>query len=130
MKKTIIGCMVILAIATIAALNIQLNTMGNKLSNISLANVEALAKSDTPYNTNGSDYTKGYINDPKECKVSEVVTCTIGFTIPPWIPYIGGLKCEYEYTTTVELAGTMNHCTYTGNKDSSCTYYSCKKNGT
>jgi len=47
MKKKIIGSIAILAIATVAAFNIQLNTTtGNKLSDISLANVEALAAID------------------------------------------------------------------------------------
>jgi len=48
MKKTIIGSIAIVAIAAVAAFNVQLNTTDNKLSNISLANVEALAKTDTP----------------------------------------------------------------------------------
>jgi len=43
MKKTIIGSIAIIAIAAVAAFNVQLNTTDNKLSNISLANVEALA---------------------------------------------------------------------------------------
>ena len=57
MKKTIIGSIAILVIATVAAFNIQLNTMDSKLSSISLVNVEALAKPDTPLP--GNDGTKG-----------------------------------------------------------------------
>ena len=43
MKRKILSGIVILAIAIVAALNVSLSTKSNDLSNISLANVEALA---------------------------------------------------------------------------------------
>jgi len=49
MKKTIIGSIAIVAIAAVVAFNLQLNTMtGNKLANVSLMNIEALAAGDKP----------------------------------------------------------------------------------
>ena len=43
MKRKILGGIAILAIAAVAALNVNLGNQGNWLSDISLANVEALA---------------------------------------------------------------------------------------
>ena len=43
-KKKIFGSIVVLAIAVIAAFNVNVNTKEEGLSDISLANVEALAK--------------------------------------------------------------------------------------
>lgn len=43
MKKKILGGIVVLTIAAVAAFNINLNTQGNGLPDISLDNVEALA---------------------------------------------------------------------------------------
>jgi hypothetical protein len=43
MKKYILYTVVILAVAAVAAWNVNLNSEGNKLSELSLANVEALA---------------------------------------------------------------------------------------
>ena len=43
MKKKIFGGIAVLAIAAVAALNLNFNTQSNDLSAINLANVEALA---------------------------------------------------------------------------------------
>jgi hypothetical protein len=43
MKKKILGGVALLAIAAVAAWNVSLNSQGNELSAVSLANVEALA---------------------------------------------------------------------------------------
>ena len=47
MKKKILGSIAILAIAAVAALNVNFST-SNDLSGISLTNVEALASSEDP----------------------------------------------------------------------------------
>ncbi len=44
MKKKILGGIAVLAIAAIAAFNVNMNTQSSNLSDISLANVEALAQ--------------------------------------------------------------------------------------
>ena len=44
MKKTIIGSIAVLAISVTIALNMNLGKQGNGLSDISLANIEALAE--------------------------------------------------------------------------------------
>ncbi|MFR0677014.1 NVEALA domain-containing protein [Dysgonomonas mossii] len=46
MKKKIIGSITVMAIAAVAAFNINLSNPDKGLSNISLANVEALASSE------------------------------------------------------------------------------------
>ncbi|WP_139785148.1 hypothetical protein [Parabacteroides sp. Marseille-P3160] len=43
MKKKIVGGIAVLAIAAVAAFNVNLNAQEERLSNISLANLEALA---------------------------------------------------------------------------------------
>jgi hypothetical protein len=43
MKNKIIYSVVLLAVAGLAAINMSINTRGNDLSDVSLANVEALA---------------------------------------------------------------------------------------
>lgn len=50
MKKKIVGGIAVLAIAAVAAFNVNLNAQEERLSNISLANLEALAQ-----NENGED---------------------------------------------------------------------------
>jgi hypothetical protein len=46
MKKKIIGGIALLAIVAVAAWNMDLNSQSDKLSAVSLANVEALAQSE------------------------------------------------------------------------------------
>lgn len=48
MKKQNIGGLAVLAITAVAAFNISLNSQENKLSAISMANIEALAQSEEP----------------------------------------------------------------------------------
>ena len=53
MKKKILGGIAIIAIAAFAAFNMNVSSKGAGLSDISLANVEALAKSENPDCPNG-----------------------------------------------------------------------------
>jgi len=46
MKKKIFGGIAVLAIAAMAAFNVNMNTQNDNLSDLSLANVEALAQSE------------------------------------------------------------------------------------
>jgi hypothetical protein len=48
MKKKILGGIALLAIAAVAAWNVDLNSQSNELSAVSLANVEALAQESKP----------------------------------------------------------------------------------
>jgi len=43
MKKKLLGCLAVLAIAAVAAWNVNFNSQKNLMSDIALANVEALA---------------------------------------------------------------------------------------
>jgi hypothetical protein len=65
MKKKIFGGIAVLAIAAVAVVNVNLNSQNNDLSDISLANVEALAvESDVPrvkYSSTKT-ITKNYYN--------------------------------------------------------------------
>jgi hypothetical protein len=45
-KKKILGALAVLAIAAMAAYHVNVNTRGNGLSDVSLANVEALAENE------------------------------------------------------------------------------------
>jgi hypothetical protein len=53
MKKKIIGGIAVLAIAAAAAWNVNLSSNGNDLSDVSLANVEALAECENTVDTSG-----------------------------------------------------------------------------
>jgi len=71
MKKKIFGGIAILAIAAMAAFNVTMNTQNENLSDLSLANVEALAQTsgETVYVTCSSSCRGGgqcwiYFNDP------------------------------------------------------------------
>ena len=55
MKKKIFGGIAVLAIAAIAAWNVNVNSRTNGMSNVMLANVEALAEEYTWY-PNNDDY--------------------------------------------------------------------------
>jgi len=48
MKKKIFGGLAILAIAAVAVFNVNFNSKSSKLSDVSLANVEALAEYEIP----------------------------------------------------------------------------------
>jgi len=75
-------------------------------------------------------YSKGYLNNPEDCTITKSFQCSIGITIPDWVPYVGGTKCESTWTQTKDFKGTRNYCTYTGNKETTCSYHECKENGT
>ena len=60
MKQKILIGFATLAIAAVAALNVNLNTNSYKLSDISFANVEALANVDTPNGGGSTEILKGY----------------------------------------------------------------------
>lgn len=65
MKKKIIGGIAVLTIAAAAAFNVSLNAQEENLSNISLANVEALADGEsTPTECPGGLTLCAWIKDP------------------------------------------------------------------
>ena len=54
MKKKVFGSIAVLAIAAMAAFNVNIKTQENGLSDVSLANVEALASESLPNGCSGS----------------------------------------------------------------------------
>jgi hypothetical protein len=68
MRKKILGGIAAAAISAIIAFNMSLNANSNNLSDLSLANVEALARVET----GGSDY---YVK--KRCDIGQI-TCAPG----------------------------------------------------
>ena len=59
MKKTILGTIAVAAIAVTMALNVNFNAKNNNLSDISLANMEALAQGEI---TVGPCFCRGPVN--------------------------------------------------------------------
>ena len=66
MRKKIFGGIAALAIAATIAFNVNLSNQGNGLSDVSLANVEALAQEGDGIDYNVPDRN----NDPKSCSTS------------------------------------------------------------
>ena len=92
MKKKIIGCFLVLVIATVAAFNLNLNNNENNMSSLTLANVEALADNEN----NGNGWTEEktesttYMNN-KEHKKSVIVNCYKGGPNPSC-----SSSCKYQ----------------------------------
>lgn len=117
MKNKILGIMIILGISFILTICVDLNTAHN-IKGLFLKNVEALADGEG----SSGNYSKGYINNPQPCTVTETVQCS--FSIPvKWLEW-----CKIHFSYTVDHAGTQNYCTYTGG-NSGCSYHTCIKNG-
>lgn len=119
MKQTIrlsIVCIAIIAISAIG-INISFGERQNSVSMRFFNNIESLAD---PENT--VDYSKGYVNNPESCTVTETVECSI----PIYIPVLKGF-CTVGFSYTLDYEGTRNYCTYTGG-DSGCSFHECKKN--
>ncbi len=83
-----------------------------------LRNVEASAEGEP----GSTPYWKGYLNNVQDCTVEEIRHCKIVL----WFPGYG--YCDLGWDYTVELAGKENPCVYTGNEDTQCDYYQCRKN--
>lgn len=93
------------------------------ISELTLTNAEALANNENQ----GYTIRKGYLDNHQACTVREVYSCSIGFTIPSWVPYIGGTSCGFDYDDYVDFPGTQNLCTYTGVQGQECYYFPCRK---
>jgi len=81
MKKKIFGGVAILVIAAIAVFNVNLSKQSNGLSNVMLANVEALAEESTGGDQNGWDEEKQSTTSSMngvEYKKSEIINCYKG----------------------------------------------------
>ncbi|HHX68207.1 MAG TPA: hypothetical protein GX708_09180 [Gallicola sp.] len=82
-----------------------------------------------PWCPPGTSYHSGAEDWSDDCEVSEANTCSIGFTVPDWVPYIGGLSCSVvNFTYTLTFPGTKNECHYTGNPSQYCCAFYCRKN--
>lgn len=82
----------------------------------------------TPSCPVGTSYHSGAIDNFKPCTATEIVTCSIGITIPIWVPEIGGLSCEFDISYPIKVQGSENACTQTGNSSQYCCSYSCRRN--
>ena len=119
MKKKIFGGILAVAIAAVAAVNVNFNNEAEgALSALSLANVEALAQDES----GGGSGKQYHINNPQSCKGTETRRCDISVYVP------GYGQCSVGFDYTVNFNGTSNYCTYTGNKDAYCNYHTCIRN--
>jgi hypothetical protein len=120
MRKKILSAIAVVAVAAVAGYNVytaQKNDM--KLSDLTLANVEALAQNPSE-NVDGS--YKGYAFDPQDCMASKIVPCYIGLYIPGY----GHCSINFSYTVTVQ--GTQNPCKDVNDPEVSCIPYQCRAN--
>lgn len=92
-------------VITAVAVNLSLDLKDN--NSIYFRNIEAMAGGGE--STGGVNYSKGYINDPKSCKISETVRCEV----PIYIPVLN-THCKVGFSYTVKHEGTQNYCLYTG----------------
>ena len=86
-KKTIFGSIAVLVIAAMAAFNVNVNSQEKGLSDVSLANVEALAN-ETP------DWWGGYTTGSKSFTRPDGSE----FTIPCCVPSVETNACDYNRT--------------------------------
>ena len=120
MKKKIFIVSIFFSLATLATIGTKIiNNNGFSTSDLLFTNMEALASEENP---GSGDYSRGYINNPTPCTVTETVQCSISVPIK-WLEW-----CKFNFSYTVEHAGTQNYCTYTGGS-SRCDYHTCKRNG-
>ena len=115
-------------ILSISALNVTVFLKKAASANFTSDSIEAIAQETTSGESGAVDYSKGYINNPQDCKITEIRHCHIGATIPAFVPKIGGMKCSIDFDYTIKKDGKENFCTYTGGP-SGCSYFTCKENG-
>lgn len=127
MRNKIISGIFALVVLVIAGfgMNKSMKSYG-KLGDTALKNVIALAGGENPETPspgeNDGNLWKGYMNEEEICRVSETKRCD--FVI--WIPGIG--YCELGFDYKINYEGTRNPCTYTGNMNNQCDYYTCRRN--
>ena len=85
MKKKILGGFAVLAVAVAVAFNVNMNSEKNELSDLALANVEALAEEDaskegkySPTKTKITTYEYNEDGSVKKSKAIEVICCPSG----------------------------------------------------
>lgn len=133
MKKKILIGFALTFIVAVAGWNIIWSLEHDNTLSVALHNLVAIAGDE---NNQGKDedvdikelYKKNHMNVPDECIGTEVYRCEVGFTIPEWIPKIGGLKCTWTYVDEVDFEGMHNPCRFTGNPANVCDYYRCTRN--
>ncbi|PWD99013.1 hypothetical protein [Marinilabilia rubra] len=117
-KKVIFGVVAgFFAVATIFNMGL-LNDNGTGDLSLDAIAIMAQAQSEGP------DYSVGYINNPEECTITETVECTIGGIIyTQW----GPIDCTIGFSYPITHDGTQNYCTYTGGPGG-CSFHTCQKN--
>jgi hypothetical protein len=86
MKKKILGGIALLAIAAVAAWNVNLSLQSNDLSGISMANVDALAECENSVNISGG-----------------IIVVTVCDRKTPWIAGILGVSCSANASTSCQF---------------------------
>lgn len=134
MKNKILVGVMLLFVVTMTAWNVNQGFKSNRSANMAFVDLDAIADGENTQEGGGEStdikelYKKGYLNDSKSCIITEVYPCTIGVTIPKYVPYFGGVRCEATFYMTKEIKGTKNDCDYTGNPETACDYYQCRRN--
>lgn len=124
MKSRIWIISVVFCIATGGVLSLNLFSHNNKVANILLNDLEAIAQRES----GEESLRRGYVDSPQACVVKEAYECRAGIRIPDWVPFVGGMQCGGTYIDEVEFPGTSNPCIPTQNMNHICDYYRCTKN--
>lgn len=111
-KKNILSMLSVIVIAICVAVNLSFEEKDGDI-NFHLFNTEALAG-----NESGPSQS-GYLSNPQDCTVTERGRCTID------LHWLIGCTVGFEYT--LEFAGRLDDCQYTGGP-TYCTPYACRKN--
>lgn len=135
MKNKILVGVMLLFVVTMTAWNVNQGFKSNRSANMAFVDLDAIADGENTQEGGGEKdadnkdkYKSGHVNQSKSCEIKEVYECEIGFTIPNWVPYIGGTTCSITYQDEIKFPGTINECIYTGVPEQSCDYYRCQKN--
>lgn len=119
MKNVLKTKLVLIFIIILTAVAVNLSLRLDKINSIFFKNTESIASGE---NSGGVNYSKGYINDPKICTISETVRCDIPIYLPMYNTF-----CKIGFSYTVKHEGTQNYCLFTGGS-SGCSYHECKRN--
>lgn len=133
MKSKYLGILLVIVVALFTGYTTYSSHQTNtKLADLSLVNIESLAVGENDDTMDGGETGNsnrtGYLDNPQSCTVKRTYKCTVGFTVPNWIPYIGGTQCNMSYIDEVDFPGTRNDCIPTGNPAHVCDYYRCTAN--
>lgn len=133
MRSKYLGMLLAMVVVLFAGYTTYSSSQTNtKLADLSLMNIESLAggeNNDSMDNgETGSNNRIGSLDNPQSCTVKRAYKCEFGFTVPSWVPYLGGTQCTMTYIDEIDYPGTRNDCIPTGNPAHVCDYYRCTAN--